>query len=196
MFRLNAPTHIDETNHFRYSGLIREPKLTLGTFKMSIRIYDLAKRLNIDSKEILNAVKQIGIEGIGSSLSALTEEEIRTNQYGDFMSCRTEFSASCWHDIPSRERATIQQHFLNSSNRQAGWCRKKAPSKSTVSVANTCDYLIVKLRFTSKLLHRSCRRFYRPEMEKATPVVKKKRRAADIFRRLGSCCLTKRWQRP
>jgi len=43
---------------------------------MSIRIYALSKQLNVDSKEILDAIKQLGIEGIGSSLAGLTEEEV------------------------------------------------------------------------------------------------------------------------
>ena len=43
---------------------------------MSIRIYALSKQLNVDSKEILDAVKQLGIEGKGSSLAGLTEEEV------------------------------------------------------------------------------------------------------------------------
>ena len=43
---------------------------------LSIRIYALSKQLNIDSKEILDAIKQLGIEGKGSSLAGLTEEEV------------------------------------------------------------------------------------------------------------------------
>jgi len=43
---------------------------------MSIRIYALSARLNIDAKEILNALKKLGIEGKGSSLASLTDEEI------------------------------------------------------------------------------------------------------------------------
>ena len=43
---------------------------------MSIRIYALSKQLNIDSKEILDAIKQLGIEGKGSSLATLTDEEV------------------------------------------------------------------------------------------------------------------------
>ena len=43
---------------------------------MSIRIYALSKYLNVDANEILNAIKQLGIEGKGSSLAALTDEEI------------------------------------------------------------------------------------------------------------------------
>ena len=42
---------------------------------LSIRIYALSKQLNVDSKEILDAIKQLGIEGKGSSLAGLTEEE-------------------------------------------------------------------------------------------------------------------------
>jgi len=43
---------------------------------LSIRIYALSKQLNVDSKEILEAIKQLGIEGKGSSLAGLTEEEV------------------------------------------------------------------------------------------------------------------------
>ncbi|MDR0328920.1 MAG: translation initiation factor IF-2, partial [Planctomycetaceae bacterium] len=43
---------------------------------MSIRIYALSKQLNVDSKEILDAIRQLGIEGKGSSLATLTDEEV------------------------------------------------------------------------------------------------------------------------
>ncbi|MCL2711124.1 MAG: translation initiation factor IF-2, partial [Planctomycetaceae bacterium] len=46
------------------------------SFSLSIRIYALSKQLNVDSKEILDAIKQLGIEGKGSSLAGLTEEEV------------------------------------------------------------------------------------------------------------------------
>ena len=42
---------------------------------MSIRIYALSKQLNVDSKDILVAIKQLGIEGKNSSLQTLSEEE-------------------------------------------------------------------------------------------------------------------------
>jgi len=45
-------------------------------YSLSIRIYALSKQLNVDSKEILDAIKQLGIEGKGSSLAGLTEEEV------------------------------------------------------------------------------------------------------------------------
>lgn len=41
-----------------------------------IRIYALSKQLNVDSKKILDAVKQLGIAGSGSSLAGLTNEEV------------------------------------------------------------------------------------------------------------------------
>jgi len=44
---------------------------------MSIRIYALSKQLKIDSREILDAIEELGIEGKGSSLAALTEEEVK-----------------------------------------------------------------------------------------------------------------------
>ena len=40
-----------------------------------IRIYTLSKQLNVDSQEILNATKQLGIKGKGTSLASLTDEE-------------------------------------------------------------------------------------------------------------------------
>ncbi|MCL2005413.1 MAG: translation initiation factor IF-2 [Planctomycetaceae bacterium] len=43
---------------------------------MSIRIYALSKTLNVDSKDILVAVKQLGIEGKNSPLQTLSDEEI------------------------------------------------------------------------------------------------------------------------
>jgi len=42
---------------------------------LSIRIYALSKQLNVDSREILDAIKQLGIEG-KTALSGLTEEEV------------------------------------------------------------------------------------------------------------------------
>jgi hypothetical protein len=43
---------------------------------MSIRIYALSKQMNIDSKEILDTIKQQGIEDKGSPVATLTNEEI------------------------------------------------------------------------------------------------------------------------
>ena len=54
----------------RFAVLFRENP------SLSIRIYALSKQLNVDSKEILDAIKQLGIEGKGSSLAGLTEEEV------------------------------------------------------------------------------------------------------------------------
>ena len=42
---------------------------------MAVRIYSLARDLKIDSKEILEFCKKAGIEGKGSALASLTEEE-------------------------------------------------------------------------------------------------------------------------
>ena len=47
-----------------------------GESSLSIRIYALSKQLNVDSKEILDAIRQLGIEGKGSSLATLTDEEV------------------------------------------------------------------------------------------------------------------------
>ena len=47
-----------------------------GESSLSIRIYALSKQLNVDSKEILDAAKQLGIEGKSSPLHALTYEEV------------------------------------------------------------------------------------------------------------------------
>lgn len=46
-----------------------------GSLRLSIRIYALSKQLNVDSKEILDAIKYLGIEG-KTALSGLTEEEV------------------------------------------------------------------------------------------------------------------------
>ena len=43
---------------------------------MSIRIYALSKQINVDSKEILDAIRQLGIGDKGSSLAGLTDEEV------------------------------------------------------------------------------------------------------------------------
>jgi len=43
---------------------------------MSIRIYALSKEFNVDSKEILDAIRQLGIKDKGSSLATLTDEEV------------------------------------------------------------------------------------------------------------------------
>ena len=57
--------------------LLRSPlRRPFRESSLSIRIYALSKQLNIDSKEILDAVKQLGIEGKTSSLHALTDEEV------------------------------------------------------------------------------------------------------------------------
>jgi translation initiation factor IF-2 len=43
---------------------------------LSIRIYALAKQLNVDSKVLLDTAKQLGIEGKGSQLASLSAEEV------------------------------------------------------------------------------------------------------------------------
>ena len=42
---------------------------------MSIRIYALSKQLNVDHVEILDAVRQLGIQGKSTPLASLTDEE-------------------------------------------------------------------------------------------------------------------------
>ena len=42
---------------------------------MPARIYALAKELNIDSKDLVDLVKKVGITGKGSALASLTDEE-------------------------------------------------------------------------------------------------------------------------
>ncbi len=42
---------------------------------MSARIYALAKELNLDSKDLVDIVKKVGISGKGSALASLTDEE-------------------------------------------------------------------------------------------------------------------------
>ena len=39
------------------------------------RIYALAKELNLDSKDLVDLVKKVGITGKGSALASLTDEE-------------------------------------------------------------------------------------------------------------------------
>ncbi|MDR1962682.1 MAG: translation initiation factor IF-2, partial [Planctomycetaceae bacterium] len=43
---------------------------------MSIRIYALAQQLKVETKKLIDVLKQLGIEGKGSSLASLTEEEV------------------------------------------------------------------------------------------------------------------------
>ncbi|MDR0703660.1 MAG: translation initiation factor IF-2 N-terminal domain-containing protein, partial [Planctomycetaceae bacterium] len=43
---------------------------------MSIRIYALAQQLKVETKKLLDVLKQLGIEGKGSSLASLTDEEV------------------------------------------------------------------------------------------------------------------------
>ena len=42
---------------------------------MPARIYALAKELNVDSKELVDLVKKVGITGKGSALASLSDEE-------------------------------------------------------------------------------------------------------------------------
>ncbi len=42
---------------------------------MAARIYALAKELNIDSKDLVDLVKKVGITGKGSALASLTDDE-------------------------------------------------------------------------------------------------------------------------
>ena len=50
---------------------------------LSVRIYALSKQLNVDSKEILDAIKQLGIVGKSSQLASLTDKE--TAQVKDWL---------------------------------------------------------------------------------------------------------------
>lgn len=45
---------------------------------MPIRIYKLAKELNLDSKDLVDACKKVGIVAKGSALASLTDEEVAT----------------------------------------------------------------------------------------------------------------------
>ena len=42
---------------------------------MPARIYALAKELKVDSKDLVDLVKKVGITGKGSALASLTDEE-------------------------------------------------------------------------------------------------------------------------
>lgn len=44
---------------------------------MPARIYALAKELNLDSKDLVDLVKKVGITGKGSALASLTDEEVQ-----------------------------------------------------------------------------------------------------------------------
>ncbi|MFM8400970.1 MAG: translation initiation factor IF-2 N-terminal domain-containing protein, partial [Pirellula sp.] len=43
---------------------------------MAVRIYSLAKDLGIDSKELVDMCARIGIQGKGSALASLEDDEI------------------------------------------------------------------------------------------------------------------------
>ena len=43
---------------------------------MPIRIYALAKELDIDSKELVNVCTKAGVTGKGSALASLTDDEV------------------------------------------------------------------------------------------------------------------------
>ena len=51
------------------------------------RIYALAKELNLDSKDLVDLVKKVGITGKGSALASLTDEE--TQRVRDHLSSST-----------------------------------------------------------------------------------------------------------
>ena len=43
---------------------------------MPLRIYSLAKELNIDSKELVELCPRAGVQGKGSALASLTDDEV------------------------------------------------------------------------------------------------------------------------
>ena len=56
---------------------------------MAQRIYSLAKELNIDSKELVELCPKAGIQGKGSALASLTDEEVtKLRAYLDSASSR------------------------------------------------------------------------------------------------------------
>ena len=49
--------------------------IRLAMNRRAVRIYNLAAKLKVDSKELVNACAKAGIGGKGSALSSLTVEE-------------------------------------------------------------------------------------------------------------------------
>ena len=43
---------------------------------MAVRIYSLAKELNVDSKELVDICAKVGIRGKGSALASLSDDEV------------------------------------------------------------------------------------------------------------------------
>ena len=77
---------------------------------LSIRIYALSKQLNVDSKEILDAIKQLGIEGKGSSLAGLTDEEV----------------------VLIRKKLNVQKHSKTPQSSTAAFLRPNIPTDKKV----------------------------------------------------------------
>ena len=44
--------------------------------ELAIRIYQLAKQLKIDNKALVDTCKKLGIEGKGSALASLSDEQV------------------------------------------------------------------------------------------------------------------------
>jgi len=98
---------------------------------LTIRIYALSKQLNVDSKEILDAIKQLGIEGKGSSLAGLTEEEVDQvkNKLGaqKLSKMPQPGSAAFQRPVVSTDRKVIN---LDAHARSASLPQKTEPTKT------------------------------------------------------------------
>ena len=77
---------------------------------MPARIYALAKELNIDSKDLVDLVKKVGITGKGSALASLSDEEadrVRSHLAGSEASTDTAASAAASSAAPTAVRDAV-----------------------------------------------------------------------------------------
>ncbi len=107
---------------------------------MPARIYALAKELNVDSKELVDLVKKVGITGKGSALASLTDEEaqrVRDHLGGAAEPAKptATVAPSAVRDAVPRERKQVSIQVGRSSSRPKRTAAPETVEKPAVAEA-------------------------------------------------------------
>ncbi len=102
---------------------------------MPARIYALAKELNLDSKDLVDLVKKVGITGKGSALASLTDEEtqrVRDHLGGAVKPPEPSAAPAAVRDAVPKERKPISIQVGRASNRPQ---KKELPTPDVAAKA-------------------------------------------------------------
>ncbi|MCC9601504.1 translation initiation factor IF-2 [Stieleria sp. JC731] len=106
---------------------------------MAARIYALAKELNLDSKDLVDLVKKVGITGKGSALASLTDDEVqRVREHLSGAKASPKPAAPVVAEEPQRAPVAVRQSVRperRPMNIDGGGARPGAPSGKSVEPA-------------------------------------------------------------